>query len=109
MTAIREELARLPGGAVVVTGGARGADTIAEQVARRMGLAVGVYPARWEEGGKGAGYRGNERMRDLPGVRGVLAFRMPGKSNGTDHIVRIAKDAGIPTSVILPAKRSLLT
>lgn len=105
-TAIREELARLPEGAVVVVGGARGADRIAERLARRRGLAVEVYPARWDEEGKCAGFRRNKRMLDLPGVRAVLAFRTGGKSTGTDHMVGISRDAGIDTSVFQPAKLS---
>lgn len=96
----------MPEDAVIVVGGARGADRIAEQVARRMGFRVEVYPARWNEEGKGAGYRRNELMWDLPGVEGAFGFRMPGKSAGTDHMARICKEAGIQTTVQLPAKRS---
>lgn len=63
----------------MVVGGARGADWIAERLARRRGLAVEVYPARWDEEGKCAGFRRNVRMLDLPGVRTVLAFRTGGR------------------------------
>lgn len=103
-TRIRERLERLPAGAIVVVGGARGADRIAEQVARRMGLEVEVYPARWHEEGKGAGYRRNERILGLPKVSGVFAFRTRGKSGGTDHMIRIAREAGVPAEVDMSAK-----
>lgn len=103
-TQIRERLQALPAGAIVVVGGARGADRIAEQVARRMGLEVEVYPARWDQEGKGAGYRRNERMLGLPKVSGVFAFRTRGKSGGTDHMVRIAREAGVPTEVDMSTK-----
>jgi hypothetical protein len=103
-TQVRECLERLPEGAVVVVSGARGADRIAEAAARRMGLEVEVYPAPWEKEGKGAGFRRNERMLALEGILGVFAFRVRGRSNGTDHMVRIAREAGVQTEVTLPAK-----
>ena len=102
--AIKERLQALPVGAIVVVGGARGADKIAEQIARRLGMRVEVYPARWDEEGRGAGYRRNERMLGLPKVAGVFAFRCRGKSNGTDHMVRISREAGIEATVQMPAK-----
>jgi hypothetical protein len=103
-TRIRERLERLPAGATVVVGGARGADRIAEQIARRMGLEVEVYPARWKKEGKGAGYRRNERMLGLPKISGVFASRTRGKLGGTDHMVRIAREAGVPTEVDMSTK-----
>lgn len=97
---IRERLKELPEDAVVVVGGARGADTIAEEEARAMGLAVEVYPARWDEEGRSAGFRRNERMLNLRDVAGVFAFRCRGRSNGTDHTVRLAKSLGIAGRVV---------
>ena len=108
---IKEKLMGLPEDAVIVVGGARGADRIAEQVARRLGFeveVVEVHPAQWDLEGRGAGYRRNERMRDLPGVRGAFGFRMPGESNGTDHMARICRDAGIPTTVQTSARTTHL-
>ena len=99
---IRKRLRELPEGAVVVVGGARGADRLAEVEARGLGFEVEVYHARWEEEGRGAGFRRNERMLALPEVRGVLAFRMPGKSSGTDHMVCISQKAGVETEIIYP-------
>lgn len=99
---IRRRLEALPEGAIVVVGGARGADRIAEEEARKLGLAVEVHPARWEEEGRGAGYRRNERMAALPNVAGVYAFRMPGESRGTDHMIATAKKRGIAGSVVSP-------
>ena len=51
-TPIRERLATLPKDATIVVGGARGADKIAENIARRMGFDVEVWPARWDQFGK---------------------------------------------------------
>jgi hypothetical protein len=49
----------------VVTGGARGADTIAHDYAMSIGLATKVMPADWDRLGKRAGYVRNEAMLDL--------------------------------------------
>lgn len=102
--AIRETLQTLPLGAIVVVGGARGADRIAEQVARRLNKSVEIYPALWNQEGKGAGFLRNKRMLGLPKVSAVFAFRMPGKSNGTDHMARISREARVETTVMKPAK-----
>jgi hypothetical protein len=58
--AVREQLERAVArfGAdrlVVIAGGARGADSQAEECARTMGLAVEVHPARWVGHGRAAG------------------------------------------------------
>ncbi len=39
----------------VVSGGMRGADTLAEQYARENGLELIVFPAEWERHGRKAG------------------------------------------------------
>ncbi|CAB1129567.1 conserved protein of unknown function [Candidatus Hydrogenisulfobacillus filiaventi] len=87
-------IARIPPGSPVVHGGARGADRMADALARARGLAVEVYPADWARYGMAAG-----PLRDLAmlarGVDVVLAFRAPGPSPGTDHMIRIARAAGV--------------
>ena len=44
---IREAMAALPDDAVIVHGGARGADELAGSIARAMGRVVEVVPADW--------------------------------------------------------------
>ncbi len=87
----------LPEGTIVVHGGARGPDRMAGGVAVKMGLPVEIHEPLWEEEGKGAGFRRNERMLDLPNVREIHAFRVAGpeESRGTDHMVGIAREAGV--------------
>lgn len=93
---IRRAIESLPKGTIVVHGGARGADRMAGGVAVKMGLPVEIHEPLWNEEGKAAGYRRNERMLGLPNVREVHAFRRakPGESRGTDHMVGIAREAG---------------
>lgn len=44
----------------IVTGGAKGPDTWAENAARERGLEVVVYPAEWKKLGRGAGLARNK-------------------------------------------------
>ena len=80
------------GFSLVIAGGARGADTLAEEWAKARGIACDVYRADWEGLGRKAGPIRNERMlvEGKPDV--VVAF--PG-GRGTAHMVRIAREAGI--------------
>ncbi|MDP9486325.1 MAG: hypothetical protein M3Q49_11190 [Actinomycetota bacterium] len=92
---IRRAIESLPEGTIVVHGGARGADRMAGGVAVSMGLPVEIHEPLWEEEGKAAGYKRNERMLGLPNVREVHAFRSEEESRGTDHTVGIAREAGV--------------
>jgi hypothetical protein len=86
---------------VVIAGGARGADRQAEACARELGVAVEVYPARWDRHGRSAGYRRNvlmlDRLADFP-HRYVIAFS--NGSRGTQHTIDQARRRGIPVRVI---------
>lgn len=76
---------------IIVTGGARGADQLANTLAENMGFQTEVYPAKWDEEGKAAGFYRNERMIALDNVTHVFGFRSPGKSNGTDHMMQLGQ------------------
>lgn len=89
----------LPRDTVVITGGAPGADTLAHHLAHQRGLSTEVYPAAWATEGRRAGPLRNQRMLDT-GVDAVYAFRCPGASPGTDHMVRIARAAHVPVRVM---------
>lgn len=88
---------------VVVHGDARGADTLADIEALKLGIPVRRYPAQWKVKGifdRGAGPKRNQQMLDEehlsedPIVE-VLAF--PTKtSKGTYDMTDRAKRAGIP-------------
>lgn len=86
-----EELVRQEPFLLVVTGGAAGADTIADEVARKLGAHTAVIRALWAKG-RNAGPVRNQVMVDLfPNM--VLAFRRRGPSSGTDDMVRRAVEA----------------
>ena len=75
----------------IIHGGARGADSLAGQIAEAKGIPVEVHHADWETHGKAAGFIRNQKMLDS-GVHMVLAF--PGGA-GTEDMKRRAKDAGV--------------
>lgn len=83
----------------VIHGGASGADKIAGEIAAAMGLEVIVEPAKWAQHGRGAGPRRNQLMLEAHRPDMVFAFRVHGPSKGTDHMVSIARQAGVPTTV----------
>lgn len=91
----------LPSDTVVITGGAPGADALAHHLARQRGLRTAVFPAAWATEGRRAGPLRNQRMLDA-GADAVYAFRCPGASPGTDHMVRIARAAQVPVRLITP-------
>ncbi len=87
-----------PAGSTVVHGAARGADTIADTVAKSLGLHVEDYPADWKRYGKAAGPIRNSAMVKL-GANVCLAFSYDPERGGTGDCVRKARRAGIPVFV----------
>lgn len=77
----------------VITGGATGADDIADGVAAARGIARVVFPANWEGDGKAAGPIRNARM--LKEGRPDLVVAFDG-GRGTADMISKAKAAGVP-------------
>jgi len=82
-------------GAVLVEGGARGADRLAATIWRAWGLTVEEHPADWDRHGKRAGYLRNQEMI-AAGADVCLAFILD-NSPGATHCANAAETAGIPT------------
>lgn len=84
---------------VVVHGAARGADAMAEEWAKRNGVAVERHPARWRPGGVYNPQAGLVRNREMvrAGADVCLAFIRSG-SRGASHCARLAEEAGIPVN-----------
>jgi len=105
--AIERELKKLPPGTVIIHGAARGADTIAGEVAEQLGFEVRPYPADWETHGRSAGPRRNSLMlhEEHPDKAGVsidqgLAFTADlERSRGTKDMVKRMRGKGILTTV----------
>lgn len=90
---IRRDLESLPGGSVVIEGGARGADRIAREEARALGLHVATVPALWDHYGRSAGYRRNEAMARL---EPDFAYAYPLGGPGTANMIELAESACVP-------------
>jgi hypothetical protein len=88
---VHHALQQLPSDAVIVAGGARGADTLAENSALALGMQVEVHYANWELFGKSAGVRRNQEMLDS-GIDYVIAFE---GGRGTEDMRKRAHKAGI--------------
>ncbi|KKN05312.1 hypothetical protein LCGC14_1088550 [marine sediment metagenome] len=83
---------------VVIHGGARGADTIAGEVAKELGFEVEVFPADWNKHGKTAGFIRNQQMLDEGKPDRLLAFHL-NNSRGTQDMIDRAQKAGLLTIV----------
>ncbi len=66
----------------IVSGGARGADTLAREYAEINGLKFIEFKARWDLYGKSAGFKRNKTMVD---VSDICLFFWDGVSKGTKH------------------------
>lgn len=89
-------VAQVDGGEVVIVhGGARGADQMAGEWARKYGLEEEVFPAQWNTHGKRAGFvRNAEMVATAPDV--CLAF-IKNQSKGATMTADLAESAAIPT------------
>jgi hypothetical protein len=86
----------------IVSGGARGADTLAERYAKEKNLKLKVFPADWNAHGKKAGILRNEEMAHYLAVSAdrceVIAF-WDGSSRGTANMISTAKEFGLAFSI----------
>jgi predicted Rossmann-fold nucleotide-binding protein len=79
--------------AVVIAGGARGADTLAAEWATERGIPTEIYVAEWGRLGRKAGPIRNQRMLDEGKPDLVVAF--PG-GTGTAGMTALARKASVP-------------
>lgn len=107
------------GPTVLIHGAARGADSQADYHARRLGIEVFPFPAKWQEhedgwcpgdwcryGSRGycvaAGFRRNQQMIDVgrPGVCWGFVNKPLEDSKGTKDMLDRAATAVVPTYVV---------
>lgn len=82
----------------VISGGARGADTLGERWAVTRHVELRRFPAEWDKYGGSAGPRRNQQMIDEGQPDMVVAF--PG-GKGTQDMVRRAHLHGIRVEVLV--------
>lgn len=74
----------------IISGGARGADTLGERYARLRNFSLIKVKADWNKHRKSAGFIRNKEMLNI--ADGVVCF-WDGKSKGTGHMVNITKSS----------------
>lgn len=89
----------LPLGMEIISGCAKGADSIAIDYAVVNWLKLYEYPADWNTYGKAAGPIRNKQMLDEGKPDLVIAFMFK-DSRGTKNMVEQAEKAGVPVKVI---------
>ena len=100
---ISHMLSRVPDGLEIISGGARGADTIGEEWAAQNKVQCVRFPAQWDQYGKRAGFIRNAMMGWY--ATHLIAF-WDGKSPGTRGMIDFARENGLQVKVfeLPPAK-----
>ena len=88
----------------IVSGKARGADSLGEKYANENGLNIMEFPADWDKHGRSAGYKRNLEMAE--NADALIAF-WDGESQGTKHMIDIAKEKNLPTRIIRYDERNI--
>lgn len=85
----------------IISGHARGADTMAEEYAVEKGLMLTIMPADWKKYGRAAGPIRNSQMLDYAcdGEPLLIAF-WDGVSRGTANMIVKAKEKGVACVVV---------
>lgn len=89
----------------IVSGCARGPDTLGERWADEHGIKVKRFPADWDKHGKAAGPIRNKQMAEYVGEKGALLALWDGQSSGTKHMLFIAKGMGMRAKAYRPTKK----
>lgn len=81
----------------VLSGMARGVDTLAIRYAEENRLPLDAFPAQWGKWGRSAGYRRNVEMAQ--NADALIAI-WDGQSPGTKHMIDVAKARGLRIFVV---------
>lgn len=81
----------------VVSGGAKGADSLGERFATEVSVKIIKFPADWDSNGKAAGYIRNKEMSKY--ANALVAF-WDGKSKGTKNMIDLAKKEELQIRVV---------
>lgn len=82
----------------IVSGGARGADSMGEEYAEYYGHSKHIIPADWNTHGKAGGYIRNMEMANY--ADGCIIF-WDEASKGSKHMIDIAKGKDMPLKIVM--------
>ena len=85
---LKEKMKLFPGITKIISGGAKGADQLAERYAKEFNLPIEIVLPDWKKYGKSAGVFRNKLMVDKADL--IVAF-WNGKSAGTRSSIEYAK------------------
>lgn len=88
---------RVHGDFTIISGMARGADSLAVRYAEQYDCPLEKFPAQWDVHGRSAGPIRNQQMLDEG--KPDLVVACPG-GRGTEHMKRIARKAGVEVQEI---------
>lgn len=81
----------------IVSGGCKGADSLAEKYAEENNIAIKVFPANWTKYGRAAGPIRNKEMIDyVKNYNSLVVAFISKDSVGTKNTVKLAKANNIP-------------
>lgn len=88
--ALEDAVSRLCGQALecIISGGAKGADSLAEQYAQKFAIPIKVFKPDWKQYGRGAGV---VRNRDIVSHADVVIAFWDGVSRGTASSIKLAQ------------------
>ena len=75
----------------VISGKAKGADTLGETYAKLFDIQIKSFPADWNQYGKGAGFIRNQDMANYCFTEDILLALWDGQSKGTLDMISKAK------------------
>lgn len=81
----------------IISGGARGADTLGEEWANENGVKTQIFYANWDKHGKQAGFIRNVDI--IESCDGCIAF-WDGESKGTKHSLSLCEKLGKPVKIV---------
>jgi hypothetical protein len=88
----------------ILSGTAKGVDSMGERWAKENNITVVKYPANWDKYGKSAGYRRNVEMAENADA---LLLIWDGESKGSKHMLDIAqkKDMAVYVYAVYNARQ----
>jgi hypothetical protein len=86
----------------IVSGRARGVDLLGEAIAKKAGVSVVGFPAKWKENGQINPRAGFVRNVQMALYADALVAVWDGTSPGTAHMIRVAQRMGLKVYVKAP-------
>lgn len=80
----------------IISGGAKGTDSLAERYATEMNIPFELFKAEWDKQGKAAGYIRNEKM---VAVATIAYLFWDYASRGTQHTITLCRKHDVPLTI----------